>query len=80
MTGPRVDLSVLMVVWVLCVTTDWSTATKVALNIAAVTGLCLHEYLVHRRLRRASRSSAGAAVRSTGSSTASAGSRSIAAV
>lgn len=79
MTGSRVDLAVLMFVWVLCVTTDWSTGTKIAVNIAAVAGLCLHEYLVHRRLCRASRSSAGKHVRSAGSPTAPADSRSFAA-
>ena len=64
MKGLRADAPVLLTVWVLCVTTDWSTGTKIALNIAAVAGLCLKEYLVHRNLQRtqrASRSARGAA-------------------
>ncbi|GAA3286337.1 hypothetical protein ACFFON_04505 [Arthrobacter citreus] len=52
MKGIRAEVPVLLTVWVLCVTTDWSTGTKIALNVAAVAGLCLHEYLTHRRLQR----------------------------
>lgn len=53
MKGLRVmDVPVLLSVWVLCVTTDWSTGTKAALNVAAVALLCLKEILVHRRLQR----------------------------
>ncbi|MCC3265067.1 hypothetical protein [Arthrobacter gengyunqii] len=47
------DVPVLLSVWVLCMTTDWSTGTKVALNVAAVAFLCLKEFMVHRRLQRA---------------------------
>ncbi|MET4059288.1 hypothetical protein ABIB35_000819 [Arthrobacter sp. UYP6] len=55
MKGLRVmDVPVLLSVWVLCVSTDWSTGTKAALNIAAVALLCLKELLVHRRLQRTS--------------------------
>ncbi|MBO0895637.1 hypothetical protein [Arthrobacter sunyaminii] len=51
--GLRVmDVPVLLSVWILCVTTDWSTGTKAALNVAAVALLCLKEILVHRRLQR----------------------------
>jgi len=46
------DIPVLLSVWVLCVTTDWSTGTKAALNIAAVALLCFKEFRVHRRLQR----------------------------
>ena len=46
------DVPVLLSVWVLCVSTDWSTGTKVALNIAAVALLCLKEFMVHRHLLR----------------------------
>ena len=46
------DVPVLLSVWVLCVTTDWSTGTKAALNIAAVALLCLKEVAVHRHLQR----------------------------
>ena len=54
MKGLRImDVPVLLSVWVLCVTTDWSTGAKVALNVAAVAALCLKEYLVHRHLQRA---------------------------
>ncbi|WAP53202.1 hypothetical protein OL239_09235 [Arthrobacter sp. ATA002] len=53
MKGLRImDVPVLLSVWVLCVSTDWSTGTKAALNIAAVALLCLKEVLVHRRLQR----------------------------
>jgi len=45
-------VTVLLVVWMLCVLTDWDTAAKVALNAAAVTLLCLKEVAVHRRLLR----------------------------
>ena len=48
----RLDVTVLLVVWMLCVLTDWDTAAKVALNAAAVTLLCLKEVAVHRRLLR----------------------------
>ena len=42
MKGLRImDVPVLLSVWVLCVTTDWSTGAKVALNVAAVAALCL---------------------------------------
>lgn len=61
MKGLRADVPVLLTVWVLCVTTDWSTGTKIALNIAAVAGLCLKEYLVHRNLQRSSSPVRGAA-------------------
>ncbi|WP_341395759.1 hypothetical protein [Arthrobacter sp. G119Y2] len=61
MKGLRADAPVLLTVWVLCVTTDWSTGTKIALNIAAVAGLCLKEYLVHRNLQHAQRTSRRAA-------------------
>lgn len=47
------DVPVLLSVWVLCVTTDWSTGTKVALNLTAVALLCFKEFLVHRHLQRA---------------------------
>ncbi|MCC9145308.1 MULTISPECIES: hypothetical protein [unclassified Arthrobacter] len=60
------DLPVLILVWMLCVGTDWSTGTKIALNVAAVAGLCLREAVLHRRLT----SGAGRAVhgrRSAGS-------------
>ena len=57
MRGVRAEVPVLLTVWVLCVTTDWSTGTKIALNIAAVAGLCLKEYLVHRNLQRSQRTS-----------------------
>ena len=54
MKGLRVmDVPVLLSVWVLCVTTDWSTGTKAALNVAAVALLCLKEFQLHRRLQRA---------------------------
>ncbi|MCC9196542.1 hypothetical protein QNO08_10030 [Arthrobacter sp. zg-Y820] len=46
------DVPVLMFVWILCVTTDWSSGTKMALNLAAVAGLCVKEFLVHRHLQR----------------------------
>lgn len=46
------DLPVLISVWLLCVATDWSTGTKIALNVAAVALLCLKEVAVHRRLTR----------------------------
>lgn len=50
--GLRVmDVPVLLSVWVLCVATDWSTGTKVALNLAAVVLLCLKEFMVHHRLQ-----------------------------
>lgn len=65
MKGLRMDAPVLLGVWILCVTTDWSTGTKATLNVAAVAGLCLKEYLVHRRLQRIAvripRAAAGAA-------------------
>lgn len=48
------DVPVLLSVWVLCVTTDWSTGTKAGLNIAAVALLCLKEFMVHRALTRSS--------------------------
>ena len=47
-----IDVTVLLSVWVLCVSTDWSTGTKAALNVAAVGLLCLKEFRVHRRLQR----------------------------
>ena len=62
MKGPHViDVPVLLSVWVLCVATDWSTGTKIALNVAAVTVLCLKEVLLHRRLQQAALTAAGAA-------------------
>lgn len=48
--GPVVP--VLLIVWVLCVVTDWSDGTKLALNLAAVSVLCLREHRVHRSIRR----------------------------
>ncbi|MCC3274642.1 hypothetical protein LJ753_01995 [Arthrobacter sp. zg-Y20] len=53
------DLPVLITVWLLCVGTDWSTGTKIALNVIAVALLCAKEVAVHRRESRRS----GAAVR-----------------
>ncbi|UWX98578.1 hypothetical protein N2K95_08035 [Arthrobacter zhaoxinii] len=44
------DVPVLILVWMLCVGTDWSTGTKIALNVAAVAALCLKEAVMHRRL------------------------------
>lgn len=41
------DLPVLIMVWILCVGTDWSTGTKIALNVGAVLVLCAKEVLVH---------------------------------
>lgn len=79
MKGPRMDLPVLLIVWVLCVATDWSTGTKIALNVAAVAGLCLREYVVHLRLRRGMQDSAAVPVRSAESTAVPAGSRSFAA-
>lgn len=66
MKGLRVmDVPVLLSVWILCVTTDWSTGAKAALNIAAVAALCLKEFLVHRRLQRvAGHAAAGTAAAS----------------
>ncbi|MCC3271605.1 hypothetical protein MUK71_08180 [Arthrobacter zhangbolii] len=46
----RADLPVLIVVWMLCVATDWSTGTKIALNVFAVALLCAKEFSVHRYL------------------------------
>ncbi|MCQ1986945.1 hypothetical protein [Arthrobacter sp. zg-Y844] len=43
-------MPVLILVWMLCVGTDWSTGTKIALNVAAVAALCLREAILHRRL------------------------------
>ncbi|MCC9174764.1 hypothetical protein [Arthrobacter sp. zg-Y179] len=43
-------MPVLILVWMLCVGTDWSTGTKIALNVAAVAAFCLREAIVHRRL------------------------------
>lgn len=42
------DLPVLLTVWMLCVLTDWSTPTKVLLNVMAVALLCLKELAAHR--------------------------------
>lgn len=65
MKGLRVmDVPVLLSVWILCVTTDWSTGTKAALNITAVAGLCLKEFLVHRHLQRGAVHAAGTAAES----------------
>lgn len=65
MSGLRVmDLPVLITVWILCVGTDWSTATKIALNVAAVTALCLKEVAVHRHLQRTAASGSGSSSRS----------------
>ena len=44
------EVPVLILVWMLCVGTDWSTGTKIALNVAAVAALCLREVILHRRL------------------------------
>ncbi|WP_146362097.1 hypothetical protein [Arthrobacter yangruifuii] len=44
------EVPVLILVWMLCVGTDWSTGTKIALNVAAVAAFCLKEVLQHRRL------------------------------
>lgn len=55
------DVPVLLSVWILCVATDWSTGTKIALNIAAVAALCLKEVLLHRRLQHRVRTAAAAA-------------------
>lgn len=60
MKGPHViDVPVLLSVWVLCVATDWSTGTKIALNVAAVAVLCLKEVLLHRRLQRLALTASG---------------------
>lgn len=47
------DFPVLITVWMLCVATDWSTGTKIALNIFAVALLCAKEVGVHQALKRA---------------------------
>ncbi|WP_312180141.1 hypothetical protein [Arthrobacter sp.] len=47
-----IDIPVLLMVWMLCVLTDWSTPAKVLLNVAAVGLLCLKELAVHRYLMR----------------------------
>ena len=47
------DLPVLITVWLLCVGTDWSTGTKIALNVVAVGLLCFKELAVHRYQSRA---------------------------
>ncbi|WP_342024595.1 hypothetical protein AAE021_05390 [Arthrobacter citreus] len=65
MRGVRAEVPVLLAVWVLCVTTDWSTGTKIALNVAAVAGLCLNEYLTHRRLQRERSAGSGRAAAAT---------------
>ena len=57
------DLPVLITVWLLCVGTDWSTGTKIALNVMAVGLLCLKELAVHRYQSRAA---GAAAVRPAG--------------
>lgn len=44
------DVPVLIVVWMLCVATDWSTGTKIALNVIAVALLCAKELGMHRYL------------------------------
>ncbi|MFF3037455.1 hypothetical protein [Arthrobacter citreus] len=46
------DVTVLLVVWMTCVLTDWDTSAKVALNIAAVGLLCLKEAAFHRFIMR----------------------------
>ena len=62
MKGLRImDAPVLLGVWILCVTTDWSTGTKATLNVGAVAVLCLKEYLVHRHLQRGTARAAGTA-------------------
>ena len=48
----KLDVTVLLVVWMVCVLTDWDTSAKIALNIAAVGLLCLKEVAVHRYLLR----------------------------
>ena len=63
MKGVRAEAPVLLSVWVLCASTDWSTGTKIALNVAAVAGLCLTEYLAHRRLQRDRQPSPAGSVR-----------------
>ncbi|MER2133104.1 MAG: hypothetical protein ABS910_00325 [Arthrobacter sp.] len=46
------DAAVFLSVWTLCVLTNWDTATKILLNVAAVGLLCLKEVAVHRYLLR----------------------------
>lgn len=79
MRGVRAEVPVLLIVWVLCVTTDWSSGTKIALNVAAVAGLCLNEYMTHRRLSREMQSSAAGTGRAAGSTAGRARHRSFAA-
>ncbi|MBF4995064.1 hypothetical protein ITX31_13225 [Arthrobacter gandavensis] len=43
----KLDVTVLLLVWTICVLTDWDTSAKVALNIAAVVLLCLKEVAFH---------------------------------
>ena len=80
MRGVRAEVPVLLTVWILCVTTDWSTGTKIALNLAAVAGLCLNEYLTHRRIQRDTQRSTAGSVLAAGNTAQRARSRSFAAV
>lgn len=48
----KLDVTVLLVVWMTCVLTNWDTSAKVALNLAAVVLLCLKEVAVHRYILR----------------------------
>ncbi len=55
----RIDAAVFLVVWTLCVLTNWDTVTKILLNVAAVGLLCLKEVAVHRHLLRRPESRTG---------------------
>ena len=48
----KLDVTVLLVVWMLCALTEWDTTAKILLNVAAVGLLCLKELAVHRYLLR----------------------------